>query len=71
MDMDARQRAEFAFAKKQARAAEASEARAEHQAEQVALNSNMERLRAERLAREAEGRATKPKKKTEGPKRAS
>ena len=44
---------------------------AEYQAEHVALNSSMERLRAERLAREAEGHATKPKKKTMGPKRVS
>jgi len=67
MDMDARQRADAAFAQKSERAAEASVACAEYQAEQVALNSNMERLRAERLAREAtEGPATKPKKKTRG-----
>ena len=67
MDMDARQRADAAFAKKQERAAEASGAWAEYEAEQIALNSNMERLRGERLAREAtEGFATKPKKKTKG-----
>ena len=65
MDTDARQRADAAFTKKQERAAEASVAWAEYQAEQVALNSNMERLRAERLARETtEGPATKPQKKT-------
>ena len=71
MDMDARQRADAAFAKKTERAADARVAWAEYQAEHVALNSNMERLRAERLAREAEGRATKPKKKAMGPKRVS
>jgi len=66
METDARQRADSAFAKKQARAAEATVAWAEYQAERVALNSNMERLRAERLAREAtKVEATKvPAKKT-------
>lgn len=53
------------------RAADTPVAWAEYQTEHVALNSSMERLRAERLAREAEGHATKPKKKTMGPKRVS
>lgn len=64
MGTDARQRADAAFAKKQERAAEASVAWTEYQAEQVALNSNMERLRAQRLAREAARTpAVKPKNK--------
>ena len=69
MGMDARQRADAAFAKKSERAAEASVACAEYQAEQVALNSNMERLRAERWPvkqRKALQRNRRKRQKVEG-----
>jgi hypothetical protein len=45
--------------KKAAREADARVAWAEHEAKQASINENMNRLRAERLAREA-GRATAP-----------
>ena len=66
MDSDARKRADAAFVKKQERAPSASGAWAEYQAQQDALNSNMERLRTERLAREVkEDSATKRETATE------
>ena len=64
MDMDARRRADAAFAKKPARATDATVACSEYEADQVAINSNMERLRVERLAREAtKGPTTNPERR--------
>ena len=54
MDTDAQKRAESAFIKKERKSAEASSAWAEYQAKQAATDQNTERLRAMRLAREAE-----------------
>ena len=55
-------RAEAAF-KKDQRAAEASIARREYEANQAAVNANMMRLRALRLAREAAGSSISAKPK--------
>ena len=54
MRKDARQRAEAAFAKNEVPRAEPRVAGTEYEAQQAAINVNMERLRAERVAREAQ-----------------
>ena len=66
MDIDARLRADAAFAKKERQAAEASAAWADYKAEQAALEEKTARLRALRLAREAQAqRATSSEPKPE------
>jgi hypothetical protein len=66
MGKDARQRAEAAFAKNDVPTAEPRVAASEYEAQQAAININMERLRAERVAREAQ---VPPQKKSPDAKR--
>ena len=54
MDTDAQKRAEAAFAKKELKRAEASSAWAEYEGKQTAIDKNTERLKALRLARDAQ-----------------
>ena len=54
MDTEAQKRAEAAFIKKAHRAADASLAWNEHKAREAAVDANTERLKALRLARDAE-----------------
>jgi hypothetical protein len=71
MDAKLRSKADAAF-KKEQKAADASEAWQEHLANQKAVDDNMMRLRAERLARETlpemQGEKEKPKRPSEGSK---
>ncbi len=60
MDTEAQKRAEAAFAKKDRQRAEANSAWAEYHDEQAAIDANTERLRALRLARDAEAATAKP-----------
>jgi hypothetical protein len=60
MDTEAQKRAEAAFIKKQQRAAEASVAWSEYKTKEAAVDANTERLRALRLARDAQVAAPTP-----------
>ena len=62
MDSDAQRRADAAFAKKEQKAGEASAAWADYRAEQAAVDERTARLRALRLAREAQAQLTTPSK---------
>jgi hypothetical protein len=64
MDTDAQARADATFEKKEKRAVEANAAWADYKAEQAATEEKTARLRALRLAREAQAQsATPPKSK--------
>jgi len=54
MDTDTQKRAEAVFAKKELKRAEASSAWAEYEGKQTAIDKNTERLKALRLARDAQ-----------------
>jgi hypothetical protein len=54
MDTDAQKRAQATFVKKEAQRAEASSAWAEYKGKRTETDNNTERLRALRLAREAQ-----------------
>jgi hypothetical protein len=60
MDTEAQKRAEAAFVKKAHQAAEASSAWTEYKAKGAAVDANTERLRALRLARDAQVAAPSP-----------
>jgi hypothetical protein len=60
MDTEAQQRAEAAFVKKARQAAEGSIAWTEYKAKEAAVDANTERLRALRLARDAQVAAPAP-----------
>ena len=60
MDSDARRRADAAFAKKEQQAVEASAAWTDYKAEQAAIDEKTARLRALRLAREAQAQRATP-----------
>jgi hypothetical protein len=68
MDTEAQKRAEAAFAKKERQAAEATSAWAEYKARDAAVDANTERLRALRLAREAQVAAPAPPAEKSKPK---
>jgi hypothetical protein len=62
MDTDARGRADATFEKKEKRAVEANAAWADYKAEQAATDEKTARLRALRLAREAQAQPATPSK---------